>query len=142
MGLMPVLAVGDGASAHIGNEFTVRDQPLSLVVTLGEGSARLDGFARKDGKGFGGAMIVLVPKHAANLVALARRDQSDSDGSFSLRDIVPGQYTIVAIEDGWELDWTQPGVLARYLLAGTAVTVNDSSGNVLHLSSPVTVQPR
>ena len=140
--MMPVLAVGNGASAHIGNEFTVRDQPLSLVVTLGEGSARIDGFARKDGKGFAGAMIVLVPQHAANLVALARRDQSDSDGSFSLRDVVPGQYTIVAIEDGWELDWTQPGVLARYLPAGTTVTVNDSSGNVLHLSGPVVVQPR
>jgi hypothetical protein len=87
-------------------------------------------------------MIVLIPKHAGNLEALARRDQSDSDGSFSLRNVVPGQYTIVAIEDGWELDWMQPGVLARYLPGGTAVTVNDSSEDLVHLAGPVVVQPR
>ncbi len=140
--LMPVLAVGAGSHAHAGNMFTVRDQPLNLVVTIGEGTARIEGFARKDGKGFAGAMIVLVPKHAANLEAMARRDQSDSDGSFSLRDVVPGQYTIVAIEDGWELDWVHPGVLARYLPGGTAVTLNGSSEGDVHLAGPVVVQPR
>jgi hypothetical protein len=140
--MMPVLSVGTDGPAHAGNGLTVRDHPLNVVVTLGEGTARIDGIAQKDGKGFGGAMIVLVPKEQGNLEALARRDQSDSDGSFSLRDVVPGPYTIVAIEDGWELDWTQPGALARYLPSGTAVTVNDSSGDVLHLSGPVVVEPR
>jgi len=141
-GALPPLAVQSGSIAHAGNLFTVGDRPLDLLVTMGEGTARIDGFARKDGKGFAGAMIVLVPKHQANLEALARRDQSDSDGSFSLRNIVPGQYTIVAIEDGWVLDWTQPGVLARYLPAGTSVTVNDSSGDIVHLAGPVVVEPR
>jgi hypothetical protein len=140
--MVPVLAVGTGSAAHAGNALTVRDRPMSVVVTLGEGIARIDGIAQKDGKGFGGAMIVLVPKQAGNLETLARRDQSDSDGSFSLRDVVPGQYTVVAIEEGWELDWSQPGVLARYLPSGTAVTVNDTSADVLHLSGPVLVQPR
>jgi len=140
--VVPALAVESGAKAHAGNEFTVRDQPLNLVITVGEGTARIDGFARKDGKGFSGAMIVLVPKHAANLEALARRDQSDSDGSFSLPNVVPGQYTIVAIEDGWELDWSLPGALARYLPGGTAVTVSDSSGDIVHLAGPVLVEPR
>ncbi len=141
-GVVPALALQSGSTAHSGNEFTVRDQPINLVVILGEETARIDGFARKDSKGFAGAMIVLVPKHAGNLEALARRDQSDSDGSFSLRNVVPGQYTIVAIEDGWELDWMQPGVLARYLPGGTAVTVNDSSEDLVHLAGPVVVQPR
>ncbi len=140
--ILPVLALGTGGAAHAGNALTVRDRPMDVVVMLGEGIARIDGIAQKGGKGLGGAMIVLVPKQAGNLETLARRDQSDSDGSFSLRDVVPGQYTIVAIEDGWELDWTQPGALARYLPSGTAVTVNDTSADVLHLSGPVVVQPR
>ncbi len=141
--IMPVLAVETGGgAAHAGNALTVRDRPMNVIVMLGEGRTRIDGIAQKDGKGFGGAMIVLVPKQTGNLETLARRDQSDSDGSFSLRDVVPGQYTVVAIEDGWELDWTQPGVLARYLPSGTAVTVNDTSADVLHLSGPVVVQPR
>jgi hypothetical protein len=141
-GVVPALAVQSGSTARSGNEFAVHDQPLNLVVTLGEGTARIDGFARKDGKGFAGAMIVLVPKHLSNLEALARRDQSDSDGSFSLRDVVPGRYTIVAIEDGWELDWMHPGAVARYLPGGTAVTLNGSSPGDVHLAEPVVVQPR
>jgi hypothetical protein len=138
---MPVLTVGAGA-AMAGDIFTVRDRPLNLAVTLGEGTVRIDGFARRSGKGFAGAMIVLVPRLAGNFEALARRDQSDSDGSFSLHDVVPGQYTLVAIEDGWELEWGRPGALSRYLPGGTAVTVNDRSGDVLHLSEPVAVQAR
>jgi hypothetical protein len=141
-GVVPALSVQSGGTRHAANVFTVRDQPLNLVVTVGEETERIEGFARKEGKGFAGAMIVLVPKHLNNLEALARRDQSDSDGSFSLRDVVPGQYTIVAIEDGWELDWMQPGVLTRYLPGGTAVTLNGSSGGDVHLAGPVAVQPR
>jgi len=141
-GVVPALSVQSGGTRHAANVFTVRDQPLNLVVTVGEETERIEGFARKEGKGFAGAMIVLVPKHLNNLEALARRDQADSEGSFSLRDVVPGQYTIVAIEDGWELDWMQPGVLTRYLPGGTAVTLNGSSGGDVHLAGPVAVQPR
>ncbi len=53
-------------------------------------------------------MIVLLPKNPAQWRALTRRDQSDSDGSFALRSVAPGEYTVIAIEDGWQLDWTSP----------------------------------
>jgi hypothetical protein len=87
-------------------------------------------------------MVDLVPRQITSLDSLVRRDQSDSDGSFSLRDVVPGDYTVVAIQDGWELDWAEPQVIARYLPGGVAVTVTDSSGKVLNLASPVLVQDR
>jgi hypothetical protein len=124
------------------------------------GKTRVEGFARKpgpsgdrrvpagrvagveSGQGVAGAMILLVPKNMAALSSLVRRDQSDSDGSFSLRDVVPGQYTVVAIEDGWKLDWEQPEILARYLPGGIAVTVEDDSGKLLILDKPVPVQAR
>jgi hypothetical protein len=70
----------------------------------------------------------------------ARRDQSDSDGSFSLRDVAPGQYTVVAIQDGWKLDWARPGALAGYLAHGVAVKVTDQSGKPIQLSQPVPAQ--
>ena len=38
---------------------------------------------------------------------LFRRDQSDLDGTFTLQGIVPGRYTVLAIEGGWELDWSE-----------------------------------
>jgi uncharacterized surface anchored protein len=140
--LLPVISIASGGAVHQGNLLTVRDRPLSLAVTVSEGATRIEGFARKDGKGFAGAMVVLAPKDAATWQALTRRDQSDSDGSFALRDIAPGQYTVVAIQDGWELDWSRPEALGRYLQGGTAITVTGRSGDVVRLTQAVTVQPR
>jgi hypothetical protein len=85
---------------------------------------------------------MLVPKEPAYLQTLTRMDQSDSDGSFSLRDLVPGQYTIVAIEDGWDLDWSQPEVMAGYLAKGAAVTVAETGSVPVALAEAVKVQPR
>ena len=87
-------------------------------------------------------MIVLLPKNRALWKALTRRDQSDSDGSFTLPDVAPGEYTAIAIEEGWALDWTSPAAMARYLPAGTSVTVTEQSGSLLRLNSPVLVQMR
>ncbi len=140
--VLPVVQMATGGAARAGGEFTLHDRALNLQVTLSEGNTRIEGFARKDGKGFAGAMVVLTPRDTAAWPALTRRDQSDSDGSFSLRDVAPGQYTVVAIEDGWDVDWTRPEVLGRYLRNGTAVTVDDNSAALVHLAGPVTVQPR
>ena len=85
-------------------------------------------------------MIVLVPHQPSAYRALVRRDQSDSDGSFSLRDVPAGQYTVIAIEDGWKLDWTDRETMARYLPHGVAVTVSDQAGGVVRLSEPVQAQ--
>jgi hypothetical protein len=68
-------------------------------------------------------MVVLVPQDIANNALLFRRDQSDSDGSFTLANAVPGSYTVIAIANGWDLDWTNPAVLQPYLKRGEAVQV-------------------
>ena len=140
--ILPVVSMGAGGAVHSGGLLTVRDRPLSVLVTLSQGDARVEGFALKGRKGFAGAMIVLAPRDSGAWQALIRRDQSDSDGSFALRDVAPGQYNVIAIEDGWDLDWSRPEVMARYLQRGIAVSINSQSGNLLRLAQPVTVQPR
>lgn len=139
---LPVMAVSTGGRLHAGNVVNLRDRIPELLVILSATNTRLAGLARKDGKGFAGAMIVLLPKNPAQWKALTRRDQTDSDGSFILRDVAPGQYTLIAIEDGWALDWTSPAAMARYLPAGTNVTVTDTSGKLAQVGSPVVVQER
>jgi hypothetical protein len=114
---------------------------MSAVFTLVAGSSDVEGLARKDGKPVAGAMIVLVPKNPRSNRELFRRDQSDLDGSFRLRDVIPGSYTVVAIADGWDLDWAQPGVIAHYARRGQSIEVNGGSG-VVNLKSAVEVQPR
>jgi hypothetical protein len=100
------------------------------------------GFAKEDGKPMPGVMIVLVPQDPSNNRDLFRRDQSDSDGSFDLRDVVPGKYTVVAIEDGWKLDWADPEVIAHYLPHGQSVTVSEQNTKTVALKNTVEVQSK
>jgi 5-hydroxyisourate hydrolase-like protein (transthyretin family) len=135
-----ITAVTEGTHTLAGSTITVQDHPMSLVVTVSQGSTKVQGFAKRNGKGLAGVMIVLAPKELAAMDGLARRDQSDSDGSFALRDVAPGDYVVVAIQDGWNLDWADPSVIARYLPGGLPVTVSDKSGKLLTLSAAVPVQ--
>jgi hypothetical protein len=139
---MQIGSVTVGRQTHAGNRLTVRGQALELVVGASQGSGTVEGFARKSGKGVAGAMVVLVPADLKAYPTLARRDQTDSDGSFSLMDVVPGQYTVVAIEDAWELDWARPETIARYLPGGTAVTVTGKPAETIRIEGAVAVQPR
>ena len=68
-------------------------------------------------------MIVLVPADPVNNRVLFRRDQSDSDGTFVLANIVPGRYTLLAIQDGWELEWANPEVLGKFMKQGESLVV-------------------
>jgi hypothetical protein len=140
---LTITSIFAAGKTHPGNQLTVQDKPIPLVASVSQSETRVEGFARDvKGKGIAGVMIVLVPKEPSAFSALVRRDQSDSDGSFSLRDVASGEYTVVAIEKGWELDWARPEVISRYLSQGLTVTVTENSGKMLRLSQPVPVQSR
>ena len=68
-------------------------------------------------------MAKLQTHAPANNTPLFRRDQSDSDGTFTLANVVPGQYTVIAIANGWDLEWANPTVLQPYLAKGERVQV-------------------
>jgi len=140
--LLPVLSIVESGKTRAGSVITVGERQLSLAVTVAQGETRIEGFARKDGKGLAGAMVVLVPRNPDANPDLFWRDQSDSDGSFSLRDVAPGSYTIVAIEDGWTLEWARYATIHRFLPKGIPVTVMGNSGKLIQLAEPVPVQSR
>jgi hypothetical protein len=145
-GVLPVLAITAGGRRQAGNRVTVEDRTLALRVTVSANPTRVEGFARQGGKGFAGALVLLIPKDLGTIAELARRDQSDSDGSFALLNVAPGQYTAVAIKDGWDLDWENPEAIARYLPGGVAVTVGGGKDSEpdkrMGVSGPVPVQTR
>lgn len=115
---------------------------LSLTLTLAGGNARVEGYAKQNGKSFAGAMVVLVPRQPQNNGDLFRRDQSDLDGSFSIQNVIPGTYTVVAIANGWDLDWSQPKVISKYLRSGQTVVVPDHSEHSIQVPEPVSVQAK
>ena len=47
----------------------------------------------------------------------------NSDGSFTLQNVLPGPYTLLALENGWDLEWSRPDVLQPYLANGTPIVV-------------------
>ena len=96
---------------------------VKLRVTIGHGMGQVTGTVLRDGKPFSGAMVVLVPEQPGNNGILFRRDQSDTDGTFTLAGAIPGKYKVLAIENGWDLEWLKAQVLAPYLAGGTPVEV-------------------
>lgn len=114
----------------------------SVTILLARAEAKIEGFVQRSGKPASGVMVVLVPADPESHLDLFRRDQSDLDGSFLVRNVVPASYTVVAIEDGWTIDWSQPAVLARYTPNGEKLTIPADVHDSIHLLEPVEVQPR
>lgn len=137
LAVMQMLASGGEAQ---GDHVVVASEPVLLAATLGSGESTITGFAKQGGKAIGGAMILLVPRDPGASHDLYRRDQSNTDGSFTLNRVVPGNYTLVAIENGWTLDWARPEVIAPYLARGVSVRVTGEKK--VELPNPVEVEPR
>jgi 5-hydroxyisourate hydrolase-like protein (transthyretin family) len=108
---------GTGAS---GLTVEIGREPVELTLAVEEAQGTIEGVALRDGKPESGVMIVLVPESRS--VGLYRRDQSDSDGTFALTKVAPGEYIAVAFES-WEVAWQDPEVLKRALPHGALVTV-------------------
>ena len=119
--LQSISAKGAQVSGH--TVVLPRTGTVQVDVFMSTGLARVNGTVTRDEKPASEAMVLLVPEHLSNDAPFFRRDQSDSDGTFSLYEILPGRYIAVAIEKGWELDWQNPSVLKPYLELGSVVEV-------------------
>jgi len=114
---------------------------LELTASLAVGKVSIEGAVQKKDKPMAGVMVALVPKDPEAHIELFRRDQSDFDGTFVLRGVIPGSYTIVAVEDAWGFDWQQPGILTRYVQHGQNLIIGERMQGTVHLPDPVEVQP-
>ncbi|MBV9484376.1 MAG: carboxypeptidase regulatory-like domain-containing protein [Acidobacteria bacterium] len=115
---------------------------LNISLSVVGSTMKVEGIVkRRNGKPVAGAMVVLIPQDPESNRSLFRRDQSDMDGSFSLPGVIPGTYTVVAIEDGWDLDWASPGVIASYSQRGNPIKVAGRDG-LMQLPEAIEVQPR
>jgi hypothetical protein len=128
-----ISATGARVSGHTIEIGSARDVRLTVVVSKDSGT--VTGLAVKNGKPADGVLILLVPQGPEPDSSLFRFDQTDSDGSFSLARVLPGKYTVMAIENGWDLEWSDPGVSQKYLAGGRAIQV--SSGSKLKVNVDV-----
>jgi hypothetical protein len=87
-------------------------------------------------------MIVLVPAGSDTSEDLFRRDQSNLDGGFAFGDVPPGNYLVVAIDDGWSLRWNDATTLTPYLMHAIPLSVPSTGPSTIHLPEPLSAQPR
>jgi len=118
------------------------DTNPSFTLTVVPGVHTLKGVTVKDGKPFAGVFILLVPTAEVHEIRSYFLQQSDLDGSFDIAGLAPGDYTLFAIDGGWDLDWHKDAVLSRYLSAAVSVQVPDTPDKVQTLSEPLSVQSR
>jgi hypothetical protein len=98
---------------------------LSILMTKGSGT--VEGVALSNGKPVSGAAVLLIPDDSVHNLDLFWGDQSDSDGTFGMRWILPGEYTLVAISEGWDLEWTNPASFKPYLNNGVRIHIQPGS---------------
>ena len=106
-GLNSTISSLSAAGAQVAGQ-TIRvtaSNPIQLKIELSRSLSTINGIARRNDAPFAGVMIVLVPQSPEKNLPLFRRDQTDSDGTFTLHDVLPGRYKILAIEDAWDLEW-------------------------------------
>jgi hypothetical protein len=126
-----VLATGTRA---YGRTVVIRGSvPVKLEIAIGKGQGQINGVALRDGQPLAGVMIVAVPADPVHNQVLFRRDQSDSDGTFTLLNVVPGEYTVLALENGWDIQWLKPAVLKPYLAQGEVLRVEQNGKYELKL---------
>jgi hypothetical protein len=115
---------------------------VAVELNVAQVKAAVEGFARRRGAAGAGSMVVLVPAGGDTSDELFRRDQSDLDGSFVFHDVVPGHYIVVAIDDGWGLQWTDIKAMAPYLMKGLPVSIGEGGAGEVKLAAGVDTQAR
>src|SRR5207248_8430746 len=95
-----IKSVAVNGAEQPGRAFDVTEgASVQVSIVAAKGLTRLNGIAMKDDKPFPGAMVLLLPRDS-NHGGFIPRDQSDSDGTFTLNLVEPGRYTLIAIDDG------------------------------------------
>lgn len=109
-----------------GHQITVGSEPVTLNARVVEATATVHGFAKLNGKPLGGIFLQMIPMGASGPIthsSAMQTNQSDSDGSFDFPKVLPGNYVLVAIEEGWTLDFENPDAMRPYLARGLKITV-------------------
>jgi hypothetical protein len=126
-----------------GREITMEPgSSRELSVVAAQGVVSVEGVVKRGGRPVAGAMVVLVPNNPEASQDLFRQDQSDLDGSFVVRDVIPGSYRVLALEDGWNMAWREPGALTPYLAKSQALTVGTLMQRTVVLPEAIESQSR
>ena len=134
-----ISAVGAKTSGH---ELTIETPgDVQLTVNVSQGLGQVKGVVRVDGNPAAGVMVLIAPESGENLEEHMRMDQSDSDGTFTLPGIVPGKYLLMAIQDGWNLEWANWSVLQPYREKAQALQIAPNQTETVTVDAQRVINP-
>jgi hypothetical protein len=116
------------------------DATLDITLVLTDANISINGFVKHNGHPVAGAMVVILSTESTS--DFLRRDQTDSDGSFSLPAVPPGSYKVIALEDAWTTPWPDTATLRQRLAQAQPITVTPISQSRVELPVPLDPQPR
>jgi hypothetical protein len=99
-----------------------RGAQAELTLTAAHGLSEVEGKVMDEKNFVAGATVLLIPQDLAHGKTI-ERGQTDSDGTFTLKFVAPGRYTLVAIDSGRGLAYSDPGILAPYLEHGRTLDI-------------------
>ena len=137
MAVANMAATGGQLSGHV---LKVANRPVKLAIVVGEAKAAVNGIATLRGAAAPGVFILLVPGDSRSASEQLQTNQSDLDGSFNFPHVPAGTYTVVAIEQGWKLDWARPEVITPFLARGVKIAVPADTREI-NLRNGVEAQP-
>ncbi|HEX2917841.1 MAG TPA: carboxypeptidase-like regulatory domain-containing protein [Edaphobacter sp.] len=124
-----LLGISASGADVAGRFVTVHEGAATLRLRTATGRASVHGIASEEGKPVQGAIVLLIPAgldDQGNFTAIVR-DQTNTDGSFDLNDVVPGQYILVAVANGWQISWNDLATLQHYLTQGVPLELRPNA---------------
>ena len=88
-------------------------------ITLRNDGAKVSGNVRGKGAASASGMVLLVSSRAPRFV----KETRIANGAFTIRDLAPGSYRALAIDQADDLEYKNPEVLRDYLTKAQDVTV-------------------
>lgn len=131
-------AKGAGSQGRI---LEIGKSPVEVMAVVGRANASIYGKVESAGKAAPGVFVLLMPTDPGAGRDAWLPNQTDSDGSFIYPYVPPGNYRLIAIQQGWTLHWAAPGAVAAYLGKSLNVTVGPASTRIV-LKEPLEAQAK
>jgi protocatechuate 3,4-dioxygenase beta subunit len=109
--------------------------PMRVRVVASDATSSIKGFVKVDDRTMEGVMVVLAMQKDSENVVNYRAFQTDSDGSFDIQSVRPGEYYLFAV-DSPDLEWTNPAAIRPYFAGARSIRIepHKSYDEILSLS--------
>lgn len=95
-----------------------------IEVTLANDGAQLSVNVTEKGQPAAAAVVIYSEEYPRRSILT----QTNETGAFSLGNLAPGKYKVIAVKDGLDLEFRNPALMEKYLEHASTVTLQPRGG--------------